>query len=150
LHESARYFERWSARYVSRAKKSAGAERYLTPYRALEGAPPKARTEPPRGGGERAPRRRQPMGGGHKPRGHLVAFSSPEIFINFYLLLSTHRVYFANIPVYNNKKVFFWDQELWISRFFTKISPELFKNFSYLSLRRYYEDYKTATKKINS
>ena len=55
---------------------------------------------------------------------------------NFYLLLSTHRVYFAIIPVYNNKKVFFWDQELWISRFFTKISPELLENFSYLSIMK--------------
>ena len=64
----------------------------------------------------------------------LDTFTTPEKMKNFYLLLSTHRVYFANIPVYNNKKVFFWDQELWISRFFTKISPELFENFSYLSI----------------
>jgi len=48
---------------------------------------------------------------------------------NFYLLLSTHRVYFAPLPIYNNKKVFFWDQELWIYHLFTKISSGKFGNF---------------------
>ena len=70
------------------------------------------------------------MGGALDPPGGFGSFTTPEKMKNFYLLFYVHRVYFANITIYNNKKVFFWDQEQWISRFFTKISPELLENFS--------------------
>jgi len=70
------------------------------------------------------------MGAGLEPSGGFGSLATPEKMKNFYLLLSTHRVQFANTTIYNNKKVFFWDQELWIYHFFTKISPELLENFS--------------------
>jgi hypothetical protein len=75
------------------------------------------------------------MGARRLALGHLSTLATPEIFTNFYLLLSTHRVQFTNILTYNNKKVFFCDQELWISCFFTKISSGKFgKLFLFKSL----------------
>jgi len=112
-----------------RAKKSAGAERYLTLSYALEGAPPKADAEPPEGAGSARPYAASPWAGRRSPLRCLDTFTTPEKMKNFYLLLSTHRVYFANITIYNNKKVFFCAEELWIYYFFTKISSGKFENF---------------------
>ena len=79
------------------------------------------------------------MGARRLAPGHLGALATPEKMKNFYLLLYVHRAYFANIPVYNNKKVFFWDQELWITYFFTKISSGTFGKlfiFIYMKITR--------------